>query len=148
MSAATSPVDIATPSWRRRFADHPNQLLAVVFLLLVIATCVKEPSYLSWTGLRNTLLLAAPIDSTAIQVRFNIGQPIIDAVHKIDFKLYVNNQLEGQASFTERSIPILTFRLKHPVSGPVEVRLESSPGYTPPADGRSLGVAIIAIGFL
>ena len=61
MSAATSPVDIATPSWRRRFADHPNQLLAVVFLVLVIATCVKEPSYLSWTGLRNTLLLAAPL---------------------------------------------------------------------------------------
>ena len=61
MSATTSPVDIATPSWRRRFADHPNQLLAVVFLVLVIATCVKEPSYLSWTGLRNTLLLAAPL---------------------------------------------------------------------------------------
>ena len=101
-----------------------------------------------WTAPSATLMLAAPKDATAIQVRFNIGQPIIDAVHKIDFKIYVNNQLEGQASFTERSIPILTFPLKHPVSGPVEVHLESSPGYTPPADGRTLGVAIIAIGFI
>ena len=61
MSVATSSVDITPPTWRRWFADHPNQLLAVVFLVLVIATCIKEPSYLSWTGLRNTLLLAAPL---------------------------------------------------------------------------------------
>lgn len=32
-----------------------------MFVVLVIITCVKEPSYLSAAGVRNTLLLAAPL---------------------------------------------------------------------------------------
>jgi ribose transport system permease protein len=62
VNTSASEIDPNTPvGLRRRFADHPNQLLLAIFVVLVIATCVKEPNYLSWSGLRNTLLLAAPL---------------------------------------------------------------------------------------
>ena len=93
-------------------------------------------------------MLAAPPDATTIQIRLNIGQPIIDAVRRIHLKVYVDNELTGETDIAERGIPVLNFALKRKLSGPAEVRLETTPGYTAPADGRSLGVAVVGIGLL
>ena len=48
-------------SWRSRFADHPLWVLAGVLVVLVIVTGIIEPRYLSPNGIRNTVLLAAPL---------------------------------------------------------------------------------------
>ncbi len=107
----------------------------------------RENGY-RWTAPIATLMLAAPPDATTIQIRLNIGQPIIDAVRRIHLKVYVDNELTGETDIAERGIPVLNFALKRKLSGPAEVRLETTPGYTPPADGRSLGVAVVGIGLL
>ncbi len=107
----------------------------------------RENGY-RWTAPTATLMLAAPQGASILQIRFNIGQPIIDAVRRIHVKVYVENELTGETDFIARGIPVVDFALKRNVSGPVEVRLETTPGYTPPKDGRSLGVAVIGIGIL
>ncbi|WP_031500315.1 hypothetical protein [Bryobacter aggregatus] len=80
-------------------------------------------------------------------MRFNIGQTVIEQLKQIHTKIYLNNEWIGEKHFTERGIPVVSFPLKHSLSGPVEVRIESSPGYTAPGDERTLGVAIFGLGF-
>ena len=55
-------VDVPPDSrWRNALRDHPLLVLGVVLVALVIATGIIEPRYLSLGGLRNTVLLAAPL---------------------------------------------------------------------------------------
>ena len=55
-------VDVPRDSrWRNALRDHPLLVLGVVLVALVIATGIIEPRYLSLGGLRNTVLLAAPL---------------------------------------------------------------------------------------
>jgi ribose transport system permease protein len=58
---ATPPTTAARPVWVRWLSDHPQAVLSVVLVALVLVTAVIEPSYLSVSGLRNTVLLAAPL---------------------------------------------------------------------------------------
>jgi ribose transport system permease protein len=46
---------------RRSLADRPLLVLGVVLVALVLATGLIEPGYFSVRGIRNTLLLAAPV---------------------------------------------------------------------------------------
>ncbi|MDP9495256.1 MAG: ABC transporter permease [Actinomycetota bacterium] len=58
------PIDAELPprgSWRSRFAEQPLWVLAGVLVVLILITGVIEPRYLSPNGLRNTVLLAAPL---------------------------------------------------------------------------------------
>ncbi|HEY8471511.1 MAG TPA: ABC transporter permease [Natronosporangium sp.] len=54
-------VATARPHWTRQLADRPLAVLAVVLVLLVVATGVIEPGFFSVRGIRNTLLFAAPV---------------------------------------------------------------------------------------
>jgi ribose transport system permease protein len=55
-------VDVPPDSrWRNALRDHPLLVLGVVLVALVVATGIIEPRYLSFGGLRNTVLLAAPL---------------------------------------------------------------------------------------
>jgi len=47
--------------WALRLAEHPLIVLAAVLVVLVLVTGVIEPRYLSVSGIRNTILLAAPL---------------------------------------------------------------------------------------
>jgi ribose transport system permease protein len=47
--------------WRTALRDHPLLVLGIVLIALVIATAIIEPRYLSVSGLRNTVLIAAPL---------------------------------------------------------------------------------------
>jgi ribose transport system permease protein len=47
--------------WALRLAEHPLIVLATVLVVLVLVTGVIEPRYLSVSGIRNTVLLAAPL---------------------------------------------------------------------------------------
>jgi ribose transport system permease protein len=47
--------------WRTALHDHPLLVLGIVLIALVIATAIIEPRYLSVSGLRNTVLIAAPL---------------------------------------------------------------------------------------
>jgi len=47
--------------WAVRLAEHPLIVLAAVLVVLVLVTGVIEPRYLSVSGIRNTVLLAAPL---------------------------------------------------------------------------------------
>lgn len=49
------------PMWVTWLSDHPQAVLSVVLIMLVLATAVIEPSYMSVSGIRNTVLLAAPL---------------------------------------------------------------------------------------
>lgn len=45
----------------RWLIDHPEIVLVAVLVVLIVATGVIQPGYLSVNGLRNTLLIAAPL---------------------------------------------------------------------------------------
>ncbi|REK18147.1 MAG: ABC transporter permease [Actinobacteria bacterium] len=53
--------DISQPRWTIWLSDHPLVVLGSVLVVLVLVTGVIEPNYLSVSGLRNTVLLAAPL---------------------------------------------------------------------------------------
>lgn len=66
---------------QRIFTDHPNVVLTLVLILLIAVTSLIEPSYLSISGLRNTLLLAAPLGIMAA------GQTILMLTGGIDLSI-------------------------------------------------------------
>jgi ribose transport system permease protein len=49
------------PHWTRQLTDRPLVVLGVVLAVLVLVTGLIEPGYFSVRGIRNTLLLAAPV---------------------------------------------------------------------------------------
>ncbi len=49
------------PRWTIWLADNPLAVLGGVLVVLVLATAAIQPNYLSVSGLRNTVLLAAPL---------------------------------------------------------------------------------------
>jgi len=53
--------ELNQPRWAIWLADHPLAVLGGVLVVLVLVTGVIQPSYLSASGLRNTVLLAAPL---------------------------------------------------------------------------------------
>lgn len=62
LGTQVSPEAPATrPLWVTWLSDHPQAVLSVVLIALVLATSVIEPSYMSVSGIRNTVLLAAPL---------------------------------------------------------------------------------------
>lgn len=65
MSTEATPSPLSELARQKRWViwltDHPQIVLAVVLVVLVLVTTVIEPRYLSVGGLRNTVLLAAPL---------------------------------------------------------------------------------------
>lgn len=57
--AATAPVPGL--AWARLLSGRPLLVLGLVLVALVVITGLIEPGYLSLRGMRNTLLLAAPV---------------------------------------------------------------------------------------
>ncbi|HXV71085.1 MAG TPA: ABC transporter permease [Acidimicrobiia bacterium] len=55
------PPELDQPRWAIWLADHPLAVLGGVLVALVLVTSLIQPSYLSVGGLRNTVLLAAPL---------------------------------------------------------------------------------------
>jgi ribose transport system permease protein len=53
--------ELNQPRWAIWLADHPLAVLGGVLVVLVLVTGVIQPSYLSASGLRSTVLLAAPL---------------------------------------------------------------------------------------
>lgn len=51
--------------WAVWLTDHPQVVLGAVLVALVLATAAVEPRYLTFSGLRNTVLLAAPLGMMA-----------------------------------------------------------------------------------
>ena len=62
--------------WRTALRDRPLLVLGIVLIALVIATAIIEPRYLSVSGLRNTVLIAA-----------GVWTKDVTAAHKIAAKL-------------------------------------------------------------
>jgi ribose transport system permease protein len=70
--------------WRRfarYLATHPHLVLIAVLIALILATGTIEPNYLSVTGLRNSVLFAAPIGILAA------GQTILMLTAGIDLSI-------------------------------------------------------------
>ena len=61
MAGVATTVEGPDGGRRLDFAEHPNVLLCLVLVVLIMATIAKEPGYASVSGVRNTLLLAAPL---------------------------------------------------------------------------------------
>lgn len=65
MTQVSTPDRTAAPpsqrSWATYLADRPMVVLGAVLVLLVLVTVAIEPGFLSVRGVRNTLLLAAPV---------------------------------------------------------------------------------------
>ena len=61
MTVADLPGVRRQASWMRLLADHPLWVLGGVLVVLIAITGAVRPSYLSFSGLRNTVLLAAPL---------------------------------------------------------------------------------------
>lgn len=83
MNTATTDVQAAPtrPGWGQYLADRPVFVLGAVLVLLVLLTGVIEPGYFSPRGLRNTLLLAAPVGIMAA------GQTILMLTRGIDISV-------------------------------------------------------------
>ncbi|MGI9646112.1 MAG: ABC transporter permease [Ilumatobacteraceae bacterium] len=73
--------DSAAARARRWLVEHPNMVLTIVLVALILITGIIEPSYLSISGLRNTLLLAAPLGIMAA------GQTILMLTGGIDLSV-------------------------------------------------------------
>lgn len=74
--------DAGQPSrWMRVLADHPLLVLGGVLVVLILVTGLIRPSYLSVSGLRNTVLLAAPLGIMAA------GQTILMLTGGIDLSV-------------------------------------------------------------
>ena len=69
------------PSIARRLAARPQLALIAVLVILIIATGIVEPNYLSVAGLRNSLLWAIPIGILAA------GQTILMLTAGIDLSI-------------------------------------------------------------
>lgn len=67
--------------WSRILAEHPLLVLGTVLMSLIIATGIIRPSYLTVSGLRNTVLLAAPLGIMAA------GQTILMLTGGIDLSV-------------------------------------------------------------
>ncbi|MCA1735927.1 MAG: ABC transporter permease [Actinobacteria bacterium] len=61
MTVADLPGVRRQAAWMRLLADHPLWVLGGVLVVLIAITGAIRPSYLSFSGLRNTVLLAAPL---------------------------------------------------------------------------------------
>lgn len=61
LGTPVTPEVSARDGWSTWLTDHPQVVLSVVLVALVLATTVIEPNYLSIGGIRNTVLLAAPL---------------------------------------------------------------------------------------
>ena len=71
----------AGKAWARFLSDHPLIVLGTVFVVLTLVTAVIEPRYLSFRGLRNTVLLAAPLGIMAA------GQTVLMLTRGIDLSV-------------------------------------------------------------
>lgn len=67
--------------WARWLSDRPMVVLVAVLVLLVLLTAAIQPAYLSVRGLRNTLLLAAPLGI------MSAGQTILMLTRGIDLSV-------------------------------------------------------------
>ena len=67
--------------WARLLADHPLYVLGGVLVVLILVTGAIQPNYLSVSGLRNTVLLAAPLGIMAA------GQTILMLTGGIDLSV-------------------------------------------------------------
>ncbi|HZA39983.1 MAG TPA: ABC transporter permease [Actinomycetota bacterium] len=65
-------------TWASYLSNHPLIVLGGVLVILVLVTTAVKPSYLSLQGLRNTLLLAAPLGILAA------GQTVLMLTRGID----------------------------------------------------------------
>ena len=53
-----APADVERRDWGRWLAEHPLVALAAVLTVLILVTGSIEPDYLSFSGMRNTVLFA------------------------------------------------------------------------------------------
>jgi ribose transport system permease protein len=75
------PPPPTTRAWMRFLSNRPLIVLGTVLVLMLLATSAIQPSYLSLRGLRNTLLLAAPLGIMAA------GQTILMLTRGIDLSV-------------------------------------------------------------
>lgn len=80
-SRALSPPGGPPSGPLRLLAEHPLAVLGGVLVVLMAATTIIEPNYLSLSGIRNTLLLAAPLGILAA------GQTILMLTGGIDLSV-------------------------------------------------------------
>lgn len=78
---ADGEVDTGNPTMLRFLTDHPLLVLGGVLVILITVTTFIQPSYLSLRGMRNTLLLAAPLGILAA------GQTILMLTGGIDLSV-------------------------------------------------------------
>jgi ribose transport system permease protein len=71
----------ARRAWMQFLSDHPLVVLGTVLVILTLATAAIQPGYLTLRGLRNTLLLAAPLGIMAA------GQTILMITRGIDLSI-------------------------------------------------------------
>jgi ribose transport system permease protein len=60
-TSGTTTSEAARASLGSRIAERPLAVLGVMLLLLVVTTGLVQPGYLSVNGIRNTLIIAAPL---------------------------------------------------------------------------------------
>jgi len=78
---AVEPVQRSARAWARYLSNHPLIVLGGVLVILVLSTAAVEPRYLSSRGIRNTVLLAAPLGIMAA------GQTVLMLTRGIDLSV-------------------------------------------------------------
>ncbi|MBM3759917.1 MAG: hypothetical protein FJW36_06680 [Acidobacteria bacterium] len=101
-----------------------------------------------WAAPNARLNLRAAKDHTRLRVQFNNGPVFMNAVKQLNVTIRINGEELGEAAFTTAGTPIIDFPLKHSIEGPAQIKFLSKPGYLPPGDDRTLGVAIISVALI
>ena len=79
--APTDDPSASKPSLSDRLSSHPQIMLGIVLVALILVTGIVEPNYLSAAGLRNSLVWAIPIGILAA------GQTILMLTGGIDLSI-------------------------------------------------------------
>ncbi len=101
-----------------------------------------------WAGERAALRLLAPAASRRLELRFNVGQILIERLRRVKTSVFVNGAALAQLEFVEAGTPLHTLALPSPLEGEVEVRLESSPGLKVQGYPAPLGIGLMRIALL
>ncbi len=106
-----------------------------------------EPRF-RWTLAKATATLDRPANARAFRITLNIGPDQLKSRGGAGVKVFLGEELIGEAEFREEGWMTAEWKLKPSPPGPVIVRLETPERYQVPRSGLPpLGVAVMEFGF-
>jgi hypothetical protein len=100
-----------------------------------------------WTEPVAAAWLHRPGDARRFEATFNVNQELLDAVGPTHVEVFLDGSPAGSRLFDRAGRHTSGWEIPEAPPGKVKVEFRIKPGYRPPGERRSLGVAVISFGF-